>query len=110
LRTCLYAILWACADRNEIRAVVVFFEAVFEAVFAVTCRAVDTLSADVIYKRFARGIGALLVGEDAGFGSEFVVALPCGFGSSSRVFAFFGAFVGVFGAVVEAEFPGVLLA
>jgi hypothetical protein len=43
LRAHLYAVLWACADGNEVLAVVVFFEPVLEAVFAVTACAMYAL-------------------------------------------------------------------
>ena len=43
---------------------------------------------------------------DAGFGGGWRGVLGV-FGFLTRPFAFFGAFVCVFGAVVEAEFPGV---
>jgi len=42
---------------------------------------------------------------DAGFGGGGGGVLGV-FGFLTRPFAFFGAFVRVFGAVVEAEFPG----
>ena len=42
---------------------------------------------------------------DAGFGGGWRDVLGV-FGFLTRPFAFFGAFVCVFGAVVEAEFPG----
>jgi hypothetical protein len=106
----LYAVLWARADRCEVFAVVVFFEAVFEAVFAVTSCAMYALDQAGEDECLARRIRALLVVVMyRRLGSEFVVLIvSCGFGFPARVLAGFGTLMCGFGAVVETELPGVL--
>jgi hypothetical protein len=110
LRARLYAVLWARADRCKVFAVVVFFEAVFEAVFAVTSCAMYALDQAGEDECLARRIRALLVVVAyRRLGSEFVVLIvSCGFGFPARVLAGFGTLMCGFGAVVETELPGVL--
>lgn len=80
-------------------------EAVFQAVGAVAFVAVHAGDEGGVDEGFAGGVGALLfVGEDVGFGGEGNGAsLVVGGGAVARPFAGLGAFVGGFGAVVEAE-------
>lgn len=99
-----------CAEGREVRAVVLVGEAVLEAVVAVARLAVDACDERGVDEGFACGVGALLlVGQDAGFagGCGGVGLLCCC--ASARPGAGLGALVGGFGAVVEAEFAGIML-
>jgi hypothetical protein len=84
-------------------------EAMFEAVRAVAFVAVHARDKRSVDQRLAIRIRALLlVGEDVWFCGQRGIALRsavCG-RALLRPFAGFGAFVGGFGAVVEAEFAG----
>lgn len=96
----------ARAERDEVAAVVVVGEAVLEAVGSVAFVAVHAGDEGCVDQGLATGVRALLlVGQDIWFGGERDVAfraLVCG-GAVASPFAGFGAFVGCFGAVVEAE-------
>lgn len=97
------------ADGDQVFAVVFVGEAVFEAVGAVAFVAVHAGDEGGVDQRFAGRVGALLlVGEDVGFGGEGGGAIRLsstlvGGGAIAGPFAGLGAFVGGFGAVVEAE-------
>jgi hypothetical protein len=87
-------------------------EAVFEAIRPVAFVAVHARHERRINQRLTIRIRALLlVGEDIGFRGERGGALRSAVGGCAllRPLAGFGAFVGRFGAVVEAEFAGRLL-
>jgi hypothetical protein len=87
-------------------------EAVLEAIRSVAFVAVHARHERRIDQRLAIRIRALLlVGEDIGFRGEGGVALRSAVGGCAllRPFAGFGAFVGRFGAVVQAEFAERLL-
>jgi hypothetical protein len=87
-------------------------EAVFETVRSVAFVAVHARHKWRIYQCLAIRIRALLlVGEDIGFRGERGGALRSAVGGCAllRPFAGFGAFVGRFGAVVQAEFAERLL-
>lgn len=99
--------LGAGAEGDKGFAVVLVREAVFQAVGAVAFVAVHAGDEGGVDQRFAGRVGALLlVGEDVGFGGEgigVVCSSLVGGGAVARPFAGLGAFVGGFGAVVEAE-------
>ena len=81
-------------------------EAVLEAVRSVAFVAVHAGDEGCVDQGLATGVRALLlVGQEVWFGGERNVAflvLVCG-GAVAGPFAGFGAFVGCFGAVVQAE-------
>lgn len=81
-------------------------EAVLETVRSIAFLAMHTSDQRSVNQRLAARIGALLlVGQDVGFGGQWDVAfwsLVRG-GAVAGPFACFGALVGCFGAVVEAE-------
>lgn len=84
-------------------------EAVLEAVRSVAFVAVYAGDEGSIDEGFAGGVCALLlVGEDVWFGGERIVAFWALVrrGAIAGPFAGFGAFVGGFGTVVEAELAG----
>lgn len=87
-------------------------EAVLETVRSIAFVAMHACDERGVDQGFAAGVRALLlVGEDVGFGGEGGVGFGAlgGGGAVAGPFAGFGAFVGGFGAVVEAELAGGVL-